>query len=102
MRGISNNGDNSRTDILSLRRSPMGLLAPSLLSKDISKSTLLEYSAKFKSVSRMESKQLETFHVNSGYLIGYDQEIFQKFCKIKEDAFNLNQDFYVNVRTNES
>lgn len=28
--------------------------------------------------------------------------MFQKFCKMKEDAFNLNREFYINVRSNES
>jgi hypothetical protein len=40
-------------------------------------------------------------HLNESKKIGYDLGMFQKFCKMKQEAFNTSREFYVNIRTNE-
>jgi hypothetical protein len=51
----------------------------------------------------MDSKQIqpEAFHINASYCIGYDQDMFQRFCKLKDETTS-KQDLYVNAKTNES
>lgn len=93
---MSLHGNESRLDVLSLIKSPRGD-AGSQLSKDRSVDT---FASKPKSLPRLD-KRLESYHTNAKYKVGYNEEVFERFCKIKEEVFNLNRELYVNVRTNE-
>ena len=92
---LSNNAD-SRLELLSIIKSPRG----SVMSRDISFESLAG-TMKPKSLSRLE-RQIESYHTNAQYQVGYNEKMFEKFSKMKEDVFNLNRELYANVKSNDN